>query len=313
MAEPENWERAALERLAGAALIEQRRARRWNIALRLLTLAFFFLVFAALMGWLEPSDSSSGAHTAVVEIDGVIDYGGKASAENIITGLQAAFKDKQTKGVVLRINSPGGSAVQSGQVYDEIKRLRAKHQDIPIYAVVEDLCASGGYYIAAATDRIYVDKASLVGSIGVLIEGFGFTGTLDKLGIERRLITAGENKGFLDMFSPLDPKQREFAQELVNEIHKQFISVVKQGRGERLKEAPELFSGLVWNGERAVELGLADGFGSLDSVAREIVKAEDIVDYTPKENIAERFARRFGTSFGHALGKVLAPSGVRYR
>jgi protease-4 len=231
----------------------------------------------------------------------------------VISGLQAAFEDKNTKGVVLRINSPGGSPVQAGQINDEIRRLKTKYPNTPIYAVVEEMCASGGYYVAAAADRIYVDKASLVGSIGVLMDGFGFTGTMEKLGVERRLITAGENKGFLDPFSPMSEKQKEYAQQMLNEIHQQFIAVVKAGRGQRLKESPELFSGLVWNGTKSIELGLADALGSVDSVARDVIKAEDVVDFTREENISERLAKRFGAAMGRGFASMMLESQVRMR
>jgi protease-4 len=219
----------------------------------------------------------------------------------VIGALQAAFKDKNTQGVVLRINSPGGSPVQSQTIYDEMRRLRKKYPEIPLYAVVEDICASGGYFVAAGADRIYVGKASIVGSIGVLMNGFGFTGLMDKLGVERRLITAGENKAMLDPFSPLDEKDRKHMQALAKDVHEQFIGVVREGRGKRLKETPDMFSGLIWTGQKSIELGLADGIGSLESVARDVIKAEDIVDYTEKENIAEKFARRFGASAANAV------------
>jgi protease-4 len=227
---------------------------------------------------------------------------GNASADNITGALQSAFKDKNTQGVVLRINSPGGSPVQAGIIYDEIKRLRAKHPDIPMYAVVEDVCASGGYYIAAATDRIFVDKASIVGSIGVRMDQFGFVEAIDKLGVERRSITSGENKAFLDPFLPVEAGQVTHAKDMLGQIHRQFIDVVKKGRGNRLKESPDLFSGLFWTGEKSIELGLADGYGSLDSVARDVVKAETIVDYTQKQNFAERLAQRFGAAAVRAMG-----------
>ena len=250
----------------------------------------------------------SGKHTALVELQGVISPT-EASADKIISGLQAAFKDKDTKGVILRINSPGGSPVQAGYINDEIKRLRSQHPDIPLYAVVEDICASGGYYVAAAADKIYVDKASLVGSIGVLMDGFGFTNGMEKLGIERRLLTAGENKGFLDPFSPINATQKAYAETMLGEIHQQFISVVRQGRGKRLKETPETFSGLIWTGQKSIEIGLADALGSTDYVAREIIKAENIVDFTPQEGFAERFAKRFGAVMAKSFNP-LAQTGV---
>ncbi|MDB5865235.1 MAG: family peptidase, partial [Betaproteobacteria bacterium] len=236
-----------------------------------------------------------------VELRGVISPESQASADNVVSGLQDAFKDKRTQGVILRINSPGGSPVQAGHINDEIKRLRAKYPNIPLYAVVEDICASGGYYVAVAADQIYVDKGSIIGSVGVLMDGFGFTGLMDKLGIERRLLAAGKNKGFLDPFSPIREDQKEFAESMLGEIHQQFITVVRQGRGKRLKETPDLFSGLVWVGTKSIELGLADALGSIDYVAREVIKAEDIVDFTQHESIAERVARRFGTAMAETL------------
>jgi protease-4 len=297
-----NWERGVLEKLATEALAEQRKARRWGIFFKLLTFGYLFLLLFIAMDWIGPRDGvRAGKHTAMVSVDGEIAADSRASAENVIAGLQDAFKDKKTQAVVLRINSPGGSPVQAGYINDEIRRLRATYPDIPLYAVVEDVCASGGYYVAAAADRIYVDKASLLGSIGVLMDGFGFTGTIEKLGVERRLLTAGENKAFLDPFSPLPPDQREYAQKMLNEIHQQFIKVVRDGRGQRLKESPEIFSGLIWTGERSVELGLADGFGSVQSVAREVVKAEDVVDFTPRESLADRLAKRFGAGAASAI------------
>ena len=239
-----------------------------------------------------------------MEVRGEIAADTEASAELLLAALKDAFKDDAAQAVVLRINSPGGSPVQAGIVYDEILRLK-KQYDKPVYAVVEEMCASGAYYIAAAADEIFVDKASVVGSIGVLMDGFGFTGIMEKVGVERRLLTAGENKGMLDPFSPLLPKQRAYAQAMLDQIHQQFIAVVREGRGKRLKETPEIFSGLFWNGEQAVKLGLADRYGNLDFVAREVVKAEDIIDYTPRDNVAERLAKRFGAAMGAGAVKAL--------
>ena len=242
----------------------------------------------------------------LVELRGVIAADGQASADNITAGLQAAFKDDNTQGVILRINSPGGSPVQAGYINDEIRRLRALYPKIPMYAVVEDICASGGYYVAVAADKIYVDKASIVGSIGVVMDGFGFVGAMEKLGVERRAITAGENKRFLDPFSTLTPAHREYAEKMLGEIHQQFITVVRNGRGKRLKETPDIFSGLIWVGEKSVELGLADALGNVESVARDVIKAEDVVDFTPHENIAERVARKFGAATAEALLRLSA-------
>jgi protease-4 len=296
-----NWERGVIEKLALEALREQRRARRWGIFFKALTFAYLTFLLILLLD-LRQGDAFAGKHTALVDIAGVIDAKGGASADNVNSALARAFKDKNTQGVILRVNSPGGSPVQAGLIYDEIRRLRELYPNTPMYAVVEDVCASGGYYIAAAADRIYVDKASLIGSIGVLMDQFGFVETMEKLGVERRVLSAGENKAFLDPFSPLEPRHVEHAKALLGEIHQQFIEVVRKGRGKRLKESPELFSGLIWSGAKSVELGLTDGLGSVDYVAREVIKAEQVVDYTQKDNIAERLARRFGAGVAQTLG-----------
>jgi protease-4 len=306
---PPSWERATLEKVALRALDEQRRARQWTTLIRLLWLTLLFLVVAAALGWIGGGAKEpvrTGRHTALVDLKGVIGVESKASADKMIQALNAAFKDKHTQGVVLRINSPGGSPVQAGYINDEIRRLRAKHPDIPLHVVVQDLCASGGYYVAAAADRIFVDKASLVGSIGVIMGGFGFTKAMEKLGIDRRAYTAGENKDFLDPFAPENPAHREHVKAMLDEIHQQFIKVVREGRGKRLKDSPEIFSGLVWTGERAVQLGLADDFGSLDSVARDVIKAEAIVDFTPDENYLEQLSKRFGAGTAEALLQAIA-------
>ena len=294
------WERAVIERLAGAALQEQRRARRWGIFFKLLTFGYITVIILMAIDW-GARGATSGKHTALVEVSGLIAPGTDASAERVMAALQAAFKDENTQGVVVRINSPGGSPVQSNTIYEEMRRLRKKHPAVPLYAVVEDLCASGGYYVAAGADRIYVGRSSIVGSIGVRMDSFGVTGLMQKLGVERRLLTAGENKGFLDPFLPVDPAQKAHAQALLEDVHRQFIGVVRDGRGKRLKETPDMFSGLVWTGQKSVELGLADAFGSLDYVAREVVKAEKVVDYTQKENLAEKFARRLGAGAANAV------------
>jgi len=302
-----NWERKVLERLASSALAEQKARRRWGIFFKLLGFAYLTLMLVLLVDWGDSAEKLADGkkHTALVELSGVISPDTQASAENINEALQKAFKDKTTQGVILRINSPGGSPVQSGRINDEIGRLRAKYPNIPLYVVVEDMCASGGYYVAAAADQIYVDKASIVGSIGVLMDGFGFTGTMDKLGVERRLLTAGENKGFLDPFSPQDEKQLAHAKLMLEDVHKQFIEAVRKGRGKRLKETPELFSGLMWTGDEAVQLGLADGFGSVGYVARELIKAEDIKDFTVKQSLADRLARQFGADVAQSVAGVL--------
>ncbi len=305
------WERELVTKLAMAALKEQRRARLWGIFFKLLTFAYITLILLMAIDW---RGAEGGAkHTAMVELNGLIAPGTDASAEKITAALQAAFKDKNTQGVVLRINSPGGSPVQAQTIYDEMKRLRKKYPEIPLYAVVEDVCASGGYFVAAGADRIYVGKASIVGSIGVLMNGFGFTGLMEKLGVERRLVTAGENKGMLDPFSPVDQKDLAHVKQMMGDIHQQFIGVVREGRGKRLKESPDMFSGLIWTGERSVDLGLADGFGSLESVAREVVKAEEVVDFTQKAGIAEKFARRFGAAAAGAFVEALVRSSVGFQ
>src|SRR5687767_10354049 len=307
------WERELVTKLATAALKEQRRARLWGIFFKLLTFAYVTMLLLMAIDWKHADVAGGRKHTAMVEVSGLIAPGTDASAERVTTALQAAFKDKNTQGVVVRINSPGGSPVQAQAIYDEMKRLRKKHPNVPLYAVVEDVCASGGYFVAAGADSLYVGKASIVGSIGVLMNGFGFTGLMEKLGVERRLITAGENKGMLDPFSPLDEKDKEHVKTLMADIHQQFIGVVKEGRGKRLKESPEIFSGLIWTGQKSVDLGLADGFGSLESVARDVVKAEEIVDFTQKEGLAEKVAKRFGAAFAGALAETVLRYSVGLR
>jgi protease-4 len=307
-----SWERATIEKLVLAQVKEQRAARRWQLFMRLM-----WLIVIGAAVWFVYKAESVGApittpHTAVIEIRGEIAKGAEASAENVVASLKSAFEDSGAQAIVLLIDSPGGSPVQAGIINDEITRLKALHNK-KVYAVVEETCASAAYYIAAAADSIYVDKASLVGSIGVLMDGFGFTVLMEKLGVERRLITAGSNKGMLDPFSPQDEAQRAYIQSMLNEIHTQFIAVVKQGRGERLKETPDTFSGLIWSGQQAVNLGLADGLGSLDYVAREIIKAEDIVDYTQRENLGWRLAKRFGASIGEGVFLAARSAGVQLR
>ena len=309
--EQQSWERATLEKLAFASLHEQRLARRWRTFVRLAWLLFFVTLV-----WLGFSQGMSNQdvtrpHTAMIEIKGEIASGAEASSELIIGSLRNAFEDSGAQAVVLLINSPGGSPVQAGIINDEIKRLKHLHAK-PVYAVVEESAASAAYYIAVAADKIFVDKASIVGSIGVLMDGFGFTGLMDKIGVERRLMTAGENKGFLDPFSPQTKTQRAYAQAMLDQIHQQFITVVKEGRGQRLKETPETFSGLFWSGQQAVEMGLADQLGSLDFVAREVVKAEEIIDYTRRDNVAERLVKRFGVAMGAgAMSALKAATSLR--
>ncbi|MCB1985810.1 MAG: S49 family peptidase [Burkholderiales bacterium] len=288
------WERQLIEGLAFAALREQRRTRVWGIFFKSLTFIYLFLILFAVADWFGDSAVRiSDKHTALIDLNGMIMPDSVSNADNVNASLRSAFKDSGTQGVILRINSPGGSPVQAGYINDEIRRLRAKYPDIPLYAVIGDVCASGGYYVAAAADKIFVDKASLVGSIGVLMDGFGFAGTMEKLGIERRLLTAGEHKGFLDPFAPLDPGQREYATRMLSEIHEQFIRVVQEGRGDRLKDTPEIYSGVIWTGQKSIELGLADAMGSAEYVAREVIKAEDIVNYSTRESLLDRFSKRF--------------------
>jgi protease-4 len=302
-----NWERSVIEKLALDSLTEQRRRRRWGIFFKLLGFAYVaaFVYFA--IDWEGQDKFADGKrHTALVQMNGVIQAKGDVSADRVNEALQAAFEDKGTVGVILRINSPGGSPVQAGIINDEIRRLRSKYASKPLYVVVEDVCASGGYYVAVAADLIYVDKASIVGSIGVLMDGFGFTGTMEKLGVERRLLTAGANKGFLDPFSPQNAEHKAHAQEMLGEIHEQFIKVVRQGRGKRLKETPDMFSGLMWTGAKSIELGLADGYGTVESVARDVIKAEDVRDYTVKQSIAEKFAKQFGANMAEGVANTLS-------
>ena len=300
------WERKVLEKLALEAVAEQRRARRWGIFFKLLGFGYLAVILGLVVDWGQADKLAEGAKfTALVNLNGVIKAKGDANAEHVISGLQAAFEDKHTAGVILRINSPGGSPVQSGIINDEIGRLRAAHPTIPLHVVVEDVCASGGYYVAAAADKIFVDKASIVGSIGVLMDGFGFTGAMDKLGVERRLLTAGESKGFLDPFSPQNEHHKDHAKQMLGEIHQQFIDVVRKGRGKRLKETPEMFSGLMWSGAKSIELGLADGFGTVDSVARDVFKASDVRDFSVKQNFAEKFAKQFGADMADSMANVL--------
>jgi protease IV len=288
---------AMLNQFARVFLEQQRREQRWRWFWRIVWIGVAAAMIWATLQNVPAAKSPNSPHTALVEIRGEIGADTESNADNLLAALRSAFEDEGAQAVVLRINSPGGSPVQAGLVNDEVIRLKALHKK-KVYAVCEEMCASAAYYIAVAADQIYVDKASMVGSIGVLMDGFGFTGVMDKVGVERRLMTAGANKGMLDPFSPRNPKQDGFAQAMLDQIHQQFIGVVRQGRGKRLKESPETFSGLFWNGQQAIELGLADHLGSLDQLARDVIKAEDIIDYTQKENLAERLAKRFGAAFG---------------
>ena len=297
-----------IEQFARDYLQDRRSERRWRLFFRCMWLLLLLLLLWSVVAARKSASVPTGPHTALIEIRGEIAVDAEASAEHLSSALKNAFEDEGAQAIVLRINSPGGSPVQAGIINDEIRRLKALHKK-KVYAVVEEVCASGAYYIAVAADEIYTDKASIVGSIGVLMDSFGFVGAMQKLGIERRLYTAGANKGMNDPFSPENEKQKAYTFAMLDQIHQQFIRVVKEGRGKRLKETPDTFSGLYWNGEEAVRLGLADKFGNLDYVAREVVKAEEIIDYTPKENIAERFAKRFGASLGAGAVKALQSMG----
>jgi protease IV len=298
----QNWAQTSLEKIALSGLAEQKSARRWSIFFKSLTFLYLFFLLLLAIGWLGDGKTPSGAHTALIDVKGVIEPGGEVNADSVMGSLNDAYESKGTKGIILRINSPGGSPVQAGIINEEIKRQKKLHPTIPVYAVVEDICASGGYYIAAAADKIYVDKASIVGSIGVLMDGYGFTEAMKKVGVERRLLTAGENKAMLDPFSPVNPQHQAYAQSMLDEIHEQFKTVVREGRGKRLKETSETFSGLFWSGEQSIKIGLADAFGSADYVAREVIKQEEIVDFTYQDTVVDRFAKRLGASMAEKIG-----------
>lgn len=291
------FEQSLVNELAREMLYEQRRNRRWGIFFKaLLALYLFVLLVIYMAGDMETGSFPGEKHTALIDINGVIATDTEASADYIVAGLRKAFADENTAGIILRINSPGGSPVQAGYVNDEIRRLKEKHPDIPLYAVISDVCASGGYYIAVAADEIYANKASIVGSIGVIMAGFGFVDAIEKLGVERRLLYAGENKGFLDPFQPIKPGEQNHVQNLLDEIHRQFIAVVKQGRGNKLIDDKTLFSGLIWSGQESIELGLVDGLASAGQVARDIIGQEEIVDFTKRENYLDRFAKNIGSA-----------------
>lgn len=290
-------EKELLKDIANAVVVEQRRARRWGIFFKLLTFFYLFLLLGLYVDNVKTStEDSDESYTALVKLDGIIADDTEASADNMIKGLRNAFEAENAKGVILRINSPGGSPVQSAYINDEIHRLRKQYPDKPLYAVVTDLCASGGYYIAAAADEIYVNRSSIIGSIGVLMSGFGFVEAMDKLGIERRLLTAGKNKAMLDPFSPFKPEESQHIHSLLTELHQHFMDTVKKGRKKRLADDPDLFTGMIWTGETAIKLGLADKLGNSSDVARDVIKAEKIVDFTPKDTYLDRLAERFGTS-----------------
>lgn len=299
-----DFEQSLVNELAREVLSEQRRNRRWGIffkALFALYLLSFFLIY--LSKNTEIGSFSVDKHTALIEINGVIAANTEARADYVVGGLRRAFEDENTEGIILRINSPGGSPVQAGYINDEIKRLKAKHPDTPVYAVISDICASGGYYIAAAADKIYANKASIVGSIGVIMAGFGFVDAIEKLGIERRMLHAGESKGFMDPFQPLKQDETEHVQGLLAEVHQQFIDVVKDGRGEKLVDDEKLFSGLIWSGEEGVKLGLVDELASASKVARDVIGAEDIIDYTTRDNFLDEFAKQMGASLMQAISR----------
>ena len=298
------WERELLERLAFASLQEQRSRRRWGVFFKVLGFSYLIVLLVVFSGVAGGPTHSKEKHTALIDLRGVIESEGDSSAESVNTALNDAFKEEHALGVILRINSPGGSPVQSSIIHDEIKRLRTKFPEKPLHVVVEDVCASGGYFVAAAADKIYVNRASIVGSIGVLMDGFGFTGSMEKLGVERRLLTAGENKGFLDPFSPQDQRHQKHALVLLNDIHQQFIEVVRKGRGNRLKETPDMYSGLMWTGQQGMALGLVDEFGTVESVARDVIKAETVVDYTLRRSLTDRLAQRFGSAMGGAVANA---------
>ena len=308
----QTWEREVLENVLLASIAEQRQARRWGIFFKSLVFIYLFMIFIVVVEPFSPTSIAKGkAHTAVVNVIGTISEGSDSDAGRIIKGLRAAAEDKGTKGIILRMNTPGGTPVQAAYVYDEIKRIKQQKPDLPIYAVVSDMCASGGYYIAAAADKIFVSQASLIGSIGVIMNGFGFVDAMNKLGVERRLLIAGTHKAILDPFSPVSSEEKAHVQTLLNRVHQQFIEAVRRGRGERLRDDdPDIFSGLVWTGGESIKLGLADAFGSTDSVARDVIGAEEIVDFTQEEGVIDRLAGRLGTSFGHALLGAVKAAGL---
>jgi protease-4 len=300
------WERKIIEKLAFAAVNEQKKTRRWGIFFKSLMFAYLLtLLVVAIYPKFEKGMGGSGSHTAVIDIVGMIAEEEATNATAIIKGLRNAAKDPNTKGIVLHANSPGGSPVQADYVFNEIRAIKAKHPKLPIYAVVSDICASGCYYIASAADKIFVNPASIVGSIGVIMNGFGFVGTMDKFGVERRLVTAGEHKAIMDPFSPANAQETEYIQVMLNQVHQQFIDAVKKGRGDRLKETQEMFSGLVWSGAESIKLGLADEIGSGDYVAREIIGAKKLENFTQEEHLLDRLVGKMGAAFGHSIGTVL--------
>jgi len=307
------WEREVIEKLALAAVTEQTRARRWSVFFKSLMFAYLLVVFGVAMypSIKQDMGGDSKDHTAVIDVVGVIAEDKDANAANIIESLRGAVKDKHTKGIILHSNSPGGSPVQSAYVYEEIRKIKKEHPALPVYAVVSDICASGCYYIASASDKIFVNPSSLIGSIGVLMDGFGFVDVMQKLGVERRLLTAGTHKAMLDPFSPPKEDETKYMQGLLDQVHKQFIGAVKAGRGDRLKDTPDMFSGLVWTGEASVKLGVADGFGNDDYVAKDIIGAEKLVDFTKQGRLIDKIAGKLGASFGQAIGSLIQGPSIR--
>jgi len=313
VAQESGWEREVIEKLALAAITEQTRARRWGVFFKSLVFCYLTIVLGVTLYPVLKKDMGidSKEHTAVIDVTGPIAEDKDANAASIIESLRNAVKDKQTKGIILHSNSPGGSPVQSAYVYEEIRSIKKQHPDLPIYAVVSDICASGCYYIASATDKIFVNPSSLIGSIGVLMDGFGFVDIMQKLGVERRLLTAGAHKAMLDPFSPPKTDETKYMQGLLDQVHQQFISAVKAGRGDRLIESPDMFSGLVWTGEAGVKIGIADAFGTEDYVAKDIIGAENRVDFTKQSRFLDKIAGKLGASFGHALGALLQNPNLR--
>ena len=307
------WDREIIEKVALAAVTEQTRARRWGIFFKSLLFVYLFAVFgmAVYPKMKQNLGVDSKYHTAVIDVVGAIAEDKDANAADIIESLRDAVKDKQTKGIILHSNSPGGSPVQSAYVYAEIRNIKKEHPDLPVYAVVSDICASGCYYIASASDKIFVNQSSLIGSIGVLMDGFGFVDIMQKMGVERRLLTAGAHKAMLDPFSPPKTDETKYMQGLLDQVHQQFIDAVKTGRGDRLKETPDMFSGLIWTGEAGVKLGVADGFGNDDYVAKEIIGAEKLVDFTQQGSMFEKMAGKLGASFGQAIGSLIQSPSLR--
>jgi len=306
-----NWEKQTIEKIAMESLVQQKTSRRWSVFFKLVSLIYLGLVLFFILTSSNSSTIASGDFTALITLNGEIGVDSEVSAANVKSSLREVYDNPGTKALILSINSPGGSPVQSGIINDEINRYKAMYPQIPIYAVIEDICASGGYYIAVAADKIFVNKASIVGSIGVIMNGFGFDKAIKNLGIERRLITSGKNKAILDPFLPVQPKQKEFVQNLLREVHNQFIEIVKKGRGSKLSLNPEIFSGLFWSGESAINLGLADSYGDIDLVAREIIGHEKIIDFTAQSNFADRFAKRLGASISSSLSNDILSNNIK--